>query len=353
MATVRTKKPFTSRANDVDRLANKLGSNLKITDVAESSTRTRKGTKTVQASKPSKTSPSPEESKSAAMRSINNILQTLSSMVGGKSTSTRPTASSSATTGRAALGVLRKLNPEILDTERAALSMAGKLLSLDAHDAALDILEDVRQHLPSFYSHAEVNSSIRLPLSLLQLPLPLASLDPSIQTCVLTYLTHTLSVVTPLVATRANLFDTFCDVIDGPTSLRLWAPFLTVPSHKSLDALFKRAYVVLTASFISPATPPLHILKIRFHALRILLLSTELDVTPFWEQCLKYAALYARNSEAAEEENAKVVALLACFASVEKAAEARREGKGWIAFCEYWLALAKRVSSFLIFIVIF
>lgn len=96
---------------------------------------------------------------------------------------------------------------------------------------------------------------------------------------------------------------------------------------------------------VSVCPAPAQILKVRFCALRVLLMSSELESSSFWEQCLKYAAAYARSPDAVEEEKEKIRVLLECFRELECVADGKREGKGWIAFCEYWMALAKRVCN--------
>ncbi|THH12059.1 hypothetical protein EW145_g215 [Phellinidium pouzarii] len=346
MATAKVKRPLAPRTNDVDKLTSRITTGLKISNTTN--TRTRKVTRNVRTTKVTE---SPEESKATAMRSVNGVLQSLSVAVAasssGKSSSARATLSTSASTGRAALITLRKLSPGLLDAERAALNLAGKLLALDMDGAALDVLVDVSVHLPSHYSHAEAQSPVKLglPLSVLRLPIPTSALDPALQTCVSSYFTHALPAISLAVSAKPVLFDAFCKSLDGPASLRFWIPRLTALPSKALDALLKRTYVTLISSLASPPASPLHILKIRFHALRLLLLSAELDVTLFWEQCLKCAASYARNTEAAESESGKIAAMLACFADVESSADNRKEGKGWVAFCEYWLALAKRAGN--------
>ncbi|KAL5480941.1 ESP1 [Sanghuangporus weigelae] len=343
MATARTKRPFVTRTNDVDRLATRLGSTLKLTDVANAGARTRKGTRIAQPQ--TKATKLPDESRAAAMKSVNNALQSLAATLRTRGNPSHSSYSSSATAGRAALNILRKLDPQLVDTERAALCMVGKLLNLNAHDAALGILEDVRSHLPTLYDHEQTLTSTRTPVSFLQLPLPASSLDSSVQACIQTYLSHSISLVAHAVSTKPDLSKAFYEALDGSSSLLLWATVLKSLPRKSLDALSKRAYVTLTTTFASPPMTPLYVLKIRFCALRMLLLSNELDMTPFWEQCLKYAASYARDEDAKEKEKEKVVTLLSCFASIDKGADGRREGKGWIAFCEYWLALAERAED--------
>ncbi|KAH8113830.1 peptidase family C50-domain-containing protein [Phellopilus nigrolimitatus] len=334
MATTRVKRPLAPRTNEVDRLANKLASGLRISEAANARIRKAK----------SRPAESPEEARAAAMRTVNGALESLSEQKngGGKSS-----ASPSATgiTGRTALSTLRKLSPGMLGVERAALNLAGKLLALDAFELALDLLTDIWTHLPSYYEHVEIQSTHEPPLSILRLPLPTSPLDSAFQTCVSAYFSHVIPAVAHAIASQSMLYDDFCDALHSLGSLPSWMLHLTSLPTKALDALLKRTYVVLTSSLASPPAMPVRIFKVRFCALALLLVSTELDVTPFWEQCLNYAASYARNAEAAEQEKEKIAELLASFENVVRMAEGRQEGKGWIKFCEYWLALAKRSGN--------
>ncbi|KAH8104418.1 hypothetical protein DFH11DRAFT_121674 [Phellopilus nigrolimitatus] len=208
----------------------------------------------------------------------------------------------------------------MLGFERADLNLAGKLLALDAFEAALDLLSDIWTHLPTYYyERTETQSTHKPPLSILRLPLPTSPLDSAFQTCVSAY---------------------FSRVIPSVAHLPSWMLHLTSLPTKALDALLKRTYVVLTSSL---AVPPRLSGSLRSaFALALLLASTELDVAPVWEQCLNYAASYARNAEAEEQEKEKIAELLASSENVVRMAEGWQEGKGWIKFCEYWLALAKQ-----------
>ncbi|KAI5118549.1 hypothetical protein M0805_008489 [Coniferiporia weirii] len=369
MATAKVKRPLAPRTNDVDRLATKFASGLKIADTgaaaaAARASRTQAGREgargkagsIAKATVPAPVAESPEESRAAAMRSVNGALQSLSAAAAatsaaapdGKSTTpSRATLAATASAGRTALNTLRKLSPGLVDAERAALNLAGKLLALDMDALAFDVLVDVRAHLPSHYTHAPEAPAVLVTipaLDVLQLPLPTCPpLDVTLQTCVSAYFTYAL----PAAVRAAVAQPAFCAAVDGSAGLKAWVPYLTALPIKARDALLKRAYVALTTATTGStgAPPPLQVLRVRFCALRILLLSAELEATPFWEQCLKYAAAYARCADAPEKEGERVTALLACFAEMETVAEGRREGKGWIAFCEYWLALAKRAGD--------
>ena len=336
MSSTRARRTLTTRTNEVDRLASKIHSNLKISEPAGGRTSSKSSTKSSLSTKPVQ---SPEEKKALAMRSINKVLQSLSSESAASSS-----AKAASMTGRIALNNLRTLCPGSVDTERAALSMAGKLLSLETYDSVIDIMTDIIHHLPTYYSYQEAQPKLSTPLSILQLPLPVSDVDPVVQNCILTYLSHGLSAVSKIVAGNLDFLDSFLDALKSPNSLHFWLSHLSQLPRKSLDALCKRAYVTLTTAFSDPSIPPLYALRIRVEALRYLSLCVDLDVTSFWEQCVKFASTYARDTNAPENEKEKTRTLLSCFQVIEEDAEGLRSGKGWITFCEYWMALAKRVS---------
>ena len=116
-----TKKPDTS----VDELSNKLASGLKI---SKAEPRRKVASK-----------PTPETQKALSMRAVNAASKSLFEIVesGWKHTpeSARGTRFSTANTHAAAaathLSILRKLCPNDIDIERAALSVLGKLSSLE------------------------------------------------------------------------------------------------------------------------------------------------------------------------------------------------------------------------------
>ncbi|KAH8110121.1 hypothetical protein DFH11DRAFT_808081 [Phellopilus nigrolimitatus] len=295
MATTKVKRPLAPRTNDVGRLANKLASGLRISEAANARIRKTK----------SRPAESPDEARSAAMRTVNGALESLSEQKnGGEKSSASPSATG--ITGRTALSTLRKLSFKMLGVKRTALNLAEKLLALDAFEAALHLLSDIWTHLPSYYyEHTETQSTHKPPLSILRLPLPTSPPDSAFQTCVSAY---------------------FSRVIPSVAHLPSWMLHLTSLPTKALDALLKRTYVVLTSSL---AVPPRLSGSLRSaFALALLLASTELDVAPVWEQCLNYAASYARNAEAEEQEKEKIAELFTSFENVVRMTEGRQEGKG-------------------------
>lgn len=140
MATARTKRPLAPRANisnvkDVAELANQFASGLRIAEAAKPRNGPASKTKAPRAA-----AKAAEDPKSAAMKNVNTVLQSLTSAIQSdwKATTARSGSSFTsvglsklATTARTSLVTLRKLNPGALDVERAALSAVGKLVTLE------------------------------------------------------------------------------------------------------------------------------------------------------------------------------------------------------------------------------
>ena len=144
-ATRAAKKPLASRTNcsavdDVAELATKLASRLKIADSTKTVNRRTKNAIVTRQKDKKVQEVSPEETKASSMRNVNSVLQILSSAIksGWKASTARrgvmPSSTSIASSVSSALesiAVLRKMSPGVLDVERAALSIAGKLLALE------------------------------------------------------------------------------------------------------------------------------------------------------------------------------------------------------------------------------
>ena len=97
------------------------------------------------------------------------------------------------------------------------------------------------------------------------------------------------------------------------------------------------------------------------YALRCLCRSSRgtVESGTFWEQVTRSAVALVRASQSLfPEVEEKVTNLVLCeYAEMLACAQKREdgllflEGKGFIGFCEYWMAFAKRVSLFLSIIV--
>lgn len=329
-ATTRAKKPLATRTNDVDSLAVKLDAKLKIGDAVGARARKPAASKTT------------AELKSDTMRTVNSVLRTLSNSEEGKN-EPLTSVSSAVSSGRTALNLLRKLDPKLLDTERAALSMAGRLLAKDMHEDAALVLFDILKYLPGHYSCSRIQPSQLTPISLLELPSPSSQIDAPLATIVSTFFSLSMTVIGHFFSTKVPSIDDILQVLDSEPLLSWSQHLLSWLPSKTTDSLFKRIYATLTSASVTANGSQIHILRLRFHALRLLLLSAELDASSFWEQCIKFAASYARKAGGKEDEECRATVLLGCFEGVEAAAGSRKEGKGWIAFCEYRMMLSKRV----------
>ena len=331
-AATRAKRPLATRTNDVDTLAVRLGTKLKIADANG-----------IRARKPPVQSKTADEQKADAMRTVNSALQILSA-AGEKSSGMRTPVSTALSSGRAALETLRKLDPRLLNAERAALTMASKLCSLNMYEDASSVLSDVRQHLPVYYDASETQRPQGMPVAILQLPIPSSNVEATVLALIPSFFNIGITIICQLAAEKSNVIDGFINVLETG-SYALWSDHLSSLPSKTTDALYKRAYSVITSSSMASKASPLQALRLRFSALRVLLLSVELDTSSFWDQALKFAASYARKAET-ETEEARAKTLLSSFRHIEAAAGPRKEGKGWVAFCEYRMMLSKRVSSY-------
>lgn len=85
--------------------------------------------------------PTNEERKATAMRTVNTVSKTLSELVARNSSRRiQKIPEETINTAICALQSLRELNPGDVDTERAASSMAGKLVSLEMVRASFVLL---------------------------------------------------------------------------------------------------------------------------------------------------------------------------------------------------------------------
>lgn len=216
------------------------------------------------------------------------------------------------------------------------------------------MLNSVQIQLATYYQLRDItlSANIQVPVSSLILPLPTESsvLDLALQTLIVTYFTHALTIAAHAITPKASLLGTLSKVLDEPGCLASWIPYLPDLPSKSVDALLKRFYSVITSS-ITQVAAPRDTLHVRFIMLRWLLLCVEMDFKSYWEQCLKFAASYARSDQLDRTELERASDLVSCFCDVVKMAESRQDktlilsGKGWISFCEYWMCLAKQVRN--------
>lgn len=206
-------------------------------------------------------------------------------------------------------------------------------------DEALAALTEMQPALTRVYDSTNTNSkNSNNPLSL---PLPCTVLTETLQTLISTYF---LQVITALSSSSSlpNL------LIKASTGLMEWLPHLPSLPLKHKDSTLTRTYTLLTKSTITPAPSPPTAYALRTYALRCLVCTSPGTLTPktFWDQTLKFAVSFVKTGE--KDEVTREV--MHTFALLVKAVEEREdramwlEGKGFMGFCEYWMAFAKRVS---------
>ncbi|KAL4079673.1 hypothetical protein J3A83DRAFT_4211529 [Scleroderma citrinum] len=248
----------------------------------------------------------PEQDKVAAMRAVNASLQTLSSVVqsGWKASQTDTSKKPDAIRGKMdnavedagrALEKLRRMCPEDMDVERAASSLIGKLLALELHETATEVLIGVHSHL---MDQMKGLIALQSPLHLLSLPLSVST-DATITTLALTTLTYALNALITRLLHSALLLRDMASVLQNNTTLLDWAQYAHRNSilEKTRDTLLTRTYTSLTkvCSTLSTDVNTLNredlqsIFYLRIYALSCLLYTSPGTIKPstFWEQLQK------------------------------------------------------------------
>ncbi|KAK0220404.1 cysteine peptidase C50 [Armillaria fumosa] len=355
-----------SKTSTVDRLADQLASGLSITNA--------KGKEKAQAPVLSA-----ERQRVVAMRAVNSASQSLASIVASgwkRSTGDSPRklteAKSAATSAAAHITSLRELCPGDIDVERAAMSVLGKLVALDMYDAALLSLPEMHSSLCRLLSvtiPSKSNSSDKLHLITVPIPAIPMSIEPALLTLISNYFMYALVVITstyfppPNSTLRPSKLPTdflthLEDTLRREFTLISWMPFFRGLPAKHMDFILTRIYSVLTKSI------PAELMQsnnssaffIRMHGLCCLAYTSPGTVGGpdiFWEQPTKYAAVYMKSllSEQLSSSDVQQQAantLVLAFSHLVSIAETKQDsaeflkGKGFVAFCEYWIELANR-----------
>ncbi len=281
---------------------------------------------------------------------------------------------------------LRAISPGDADVERAAVTVAGKLLSLDMVRAnslsgsvldlflkyvhALDVLSAMHGPLVALVnsetaaplsSRSSKTSSPRDHIAIITLPMPSRPLDATLLLLILTYLSHSLialshrlgsvSLKHPQHETLALLAGT---LHDSP-SLLGWTPLCAQLPAKQCDVLLTRAYTSLTSIPSKQPASAEHLFRIRNYALMCLLRTSGSTVGPktFWDQVNKSAASFAKtsNTKNKEEERRLCQLVTSAFSELLALVEERANrdeflrGKAFITFCDSWIGFSKSVSS--------
>ncbi|KAG6876650.1 hypothetical protein C0993_001514 [Termitomyces sp. T159_Od127] len=312
----------------VDNLAEHLTSNLVISNA--------KG-------KQKATTLSEEQLRLEAMRAVNSASQQLSAAIqsGWKRSSCRNSTRvvTAVTTATKHLATLRQNGPGNVDIERVAMTVLGKLVSLELYDEAFSTLEALHSRLCELLEVTRPSPFSRHHLVLMPFPNS-ENIDPTLLILTLTYLAYSLTVLTNLSLSSArNLkeasisLDALSNVLDNrKTCFLAWVPRNVSTPSNQLDSLLTRAYTALTKACVDSHTS-----------------SGTVESTTFWNQIVKFGSAFVKSQEVKKEEAMRAVP--AAFMDLVRIVEKRdgafdfMSGKGFVGFCEYWLAIAKRAGD--------
>ncbi len=184
------------------------------------------------------------------------------------------------------------------------------------------------------------------PLQLLALPLYDGSISELHLTLISTYLLHALLVLSRTVTDISALLTALNDTT-SPTLL-LWVPTFSRLPEKHQDHVLTRAYSVFSR-LASTRVPPESAYSLRVYSLLCLAHTRPslIAANTFWEQAVKFTAMFANTDSIAPVEGAKTVydacaRLVACTEKRSDRAEFMAGG-AFARFCEYWSRFAKQV----------
>ncbi|KAG6920238.1 hypothetical protein DXG01_005007 [Tephrocybe rancida] len=344
-ASTRT-APKRTAAISIDKLAEQLTSGLVMSDV--------KG-------KRKAANVSEEQLRLESMRVVNSASQALSSAIqsGWKKSSGKPSSSvaSAVTAAAKHLKVLRPNERGDVDVERAAMSVLGKLVALEMFDEAHSALEPLHSCLCTLLN---VITSKPTSHHLIVIPLPTSeAIDTTLLTLTTTYLAYSLTIhanITPKPSKNSKEASTNLDSLShalssGETSLLAWIPRCSALPAKQLDSVLTRAYTALTKACMMCKTNSRAVFSLRMYAVACLALTSAgtVEATTFWDQVVRFGGAFVKSRELEEEEMMRVV--LAAFSDLVRVVEERNDapvllsGKGFVGFCEYWLAFGKKAGD--------
>ncbi|TFK73377.1 hypothetical protein BDN72DRAFT_956580 [Pluteus cervinus] len=317
---------------------------------------------------------SPDQRRAESMRAINSASQSLSASVqaGWKASKHLPKDATarvmqSINDAEEHLALLRgSTSGDInLDIERAAVSILGKLISLELFDIATQFTKPIHANLCKLLKVTSVHSFV-IPLgSRSQLQ------DAVTLTLISTYLALSFGTVaytlqsssTPTESTKYQYsLDSFAAALFGESGTLLsWLSTLCsvdsiLPKH--IDSMLTRSYTYLTKSVSTQHAPMQAAFSIRMYGLTCLACASvgTVEIDTLWEQAVKFGGAWIRAISAqpttssgysqAEEEASKVISkAYSDFVSTLQTRDSFSRlscGKGWLSFCEYWLEITKR-----------
>ncbi|ESK88507.1 cysteine-type endopeptidase [Moniliophthora roreri MCA 2997] len=312
---------------------------------------------------------SAEEERAQSMHCVNSASQHLSSLVksGWKSSEPKSTiyksATESALSAAKHLEILRKQSPDDIDTERAAISVLGKLVALELYDHAFQALKATHPRINAFAGSAEQSAATSN--HLLSLPIPTEPpADPILLNLISTYLINAIIVISHHFtntsrssATQASLtLQSFCSALTSTPTLLAWMPTLSALPAKHIDSLLTKSYTVINklAQFNSKENPET-VFRIRMYAIKCLAFISPgiIGSDSLWNQAIKFTSEYAKSKIAsgAPSETESVNVILTSYNEMVTITEKRADrasfmsGKGFLNFCESWTSFANRAGD--------
>ncbi|KAH9023408.1 hypothetical protein EDB84DRAFT_1256901, partial [Lactarius hengduanensis] len=162
--------------------------------------------------------------------------------------------------------------------ERAAVTVAGKLLSLDMYAHALDVLVDMHGPLVALMnsdtvatrgSRSSKTSSPRDLIAIITLPMPSKPLDATVLLLMLTYLSHSLIALSHRLSSislkhpQHETLTLLAGTLHDSPSLLGWTPLCAQLPAKQCDVLLTRAYTSLTSISNKQPASAEHLFRIR------------------------------------------------------------------------------------------
>ncbi|KAG5639575.1 hypothetical protein H0H81_012246 [Sphagnurus paluster] len=343
--------PKTTRPTgiSVDKLAEKLTSDLTI-----SNTRGKQIAMLL----------SEEQVRLASMRSVNSASQTLSAAVqsGWKKSSSKQSSTGASVIASSAaaakhLAVLRQAGQKDIDVERAAMSVLGKLVALEMYDEAMSALEALYLGICSLHDVVPQTSRLSSYLHLLSIPFPVSeNANLILLSLTSSYLTYAITLLTHVCFTRQPkgpvlTIEAFSQALANEATLIAWVPRCTSIPAKQLDPILTRAYTTLTKVCTGSKLPPQPIFALRMYAILCLAHTSPgtVDPTTFWDQVVRFGGAFFKSHSGSQEDAMKCV--LTAFGDLVGQLKKRDtasgffDARGFLGFCEYWMAFAKKAGD--------
>ncbi|PFH48873.1 hypothetical protein AMATHDRAFT_148907 [Amanita thiersii Skay4041] len=416
-STTTTKKTTGTRQKITtpDELADALAENLAIGE----GVRGGKGKQKAEADQQSRVEEevSDEQKRTASMKGVNTASQALSVLVqsgwkksaeSSKSSSSFTSVLESAETVSKHLRILRSLSPDDINVERAAISVLGKLVSLEMYDFAFSAVKEMHPRLCAHLKVSTQPNHKQEQMERVYVPIPTnPPSDSTMLTITSTYLAYALSVTLqsymklPEDSTNKGRDDNFVHelakivdtVHDGGNTisnkahatLLTWLPHLASLSSKHLNSILSHVYTALTkfcTTYTSSNVQPIQsrkplpvpestdatsnaLFRIRMYALHCLVHVSDSVVTAatLWEQATRFGGVYVKsiNShrsvpssskeglEGIQNQASRVIstAYSTFVDHIEKLpnCETLMSDKACLSFLEWWMGFARRAND--------